>query len=334
MAPVVTNALVITELTKFKKQELIDLIVFQKLPVACENNPVLCEVKNRYLSHKKYEETEFFDRSEIVNMDTICVNFDCIKVKAEIDILKNKVDFLTCIKVNMEERINEQKELICSLKLINDICQKFPVTSTDNTITDQTSSVPNNIQKPTLNTSDKYKIDKAKTTVNKIIDSNQNNSATNNTLSHRPNKRKQNSDKKNSPHKNETTEDQLVLTQKNNRNNRSLVKRNTVIGTNKTTNSSVKCIPKLGYLHVYRLAAETTENDIKKFLQQTAPNIHFTCEKLIKKDPSSASFKISFPLDNVEHVYEPSIWPVGAAVRRYRFPKRNFSAAEPQIQLE
>lgn len=69
------NAVVITELNKVRKQELIALKVFQKFPATCVIILVLCQVNNKFVLYKKCEETDFFDSSESINTDEmVCTN--------------------------------------------------------------------------------------------------------------------------------------------------------------------------------------------------------------------------------------------------------------------
>lgn len=94
-----------------------------------------------------------------------------------------------------------------------------------------------------------------------------------------------------------------------------------IIGSNENTDK-VGAVKKMGYLFVYRLRSETTESELCEFLKTTAPEIDFTCE-MIKKSDVSSSFKVVFPMDRLKEVYEPNIWPKGAAVRRYFLPRKD-----------
>lgn len=108
-------------------------------------------------------------------------------------------------------------------------------------------------------------------------------------------------------------------------------RRKPVIGTNNNDKSGVKTTTKMGYLHLYRIDKDTTCDSVKDHLKHTAPHIPFECE-LLKNDERSASFKLEFPINYVNEVYNPEIWPMGAAVRRYWFRNRNFQLPQPQIQ--
>lgn len=72
-----------------------------------------------------------------------------------------------------------------------------------------------------------------------------------------------------------------------------------------------------------------TTSELSSILNKTAPSIKFECEEWNRTD-NSCSFKVAFPIENVDKVYDPNIWPCGAAVRRFKFPKqKNFQENTP-----
>lgn len=117
-------------------------------------------------------------------------------------------------------------------------------------------------------------------------------------------------------------------TKLNSNNNR----RRPIIGSN--TSSPNLAVSKQGYLHVYRLNPELEPKDLLDFLKLTAPEIKFECKELNKTE-RSRSFLVSFPIVHVKEVYNPNIWPNGAAVNRFKFPvNRNFSVtASAPLQI-
>lgn len=103
-------------------------------------------------------------------------------------------------------------------------------------------------------------------------------------------------------------------------------RRVSVIGSNNTVNT-VTAVQKKSYLHVYRINPNTTVSDLDDYLKQTAPNFGFRCE-ILRQSGESVSFKVSFPMEYVDKVYNPEIWPSGAAVRRFFFPRHRRHEAE------
>lgn len=77
---------------------------------------------------------------------------------------------------------------------------------------------------------------------------------------------------------------------------------------------------------MYRLNPGATADDLSVHLKNTAPDINFKCDSLNSTEKAS-SFAVSFPMDKINCVYDPNIWPLEACVRRYIFKKnknRNF----------
>lgn len=90
-----------------------------------------------------------------------------------------------------------------------------------------------------------------------------------------------------------------------------------VIGANNNTNNVViKSVASRGYLHVCRCGPGNTSENLLQFLRMTAPNINFECE-VLRQNKITTSFKVVFPIDRRQEVYDPNIWPSGVAVRRF-----------------
>lgn len=93
--------------------------------------------------------------------------------------------------------------------------------------------------------------------------------------------------------------------------------------------SEIKTLVKRGHLHVDRLGSDTSEEDVLLHLRKTLPDVVFECE-LLRKCNYKASFRVTFPLDCISKVYKPSVWPAGAAVRRFVFRRTaNFRTDGP-----
>lgn len=104
--------------------------------------------------------------------------------------------------------------------------------------------------------------------------------------------------------------------------------RKEIVGTN-MTNTNIKTIAKLGHLHVYRMHPDTSEANLTEFLSDTAPDIPFNCV-LLNKQKHTASFKVSYPLNFNDKVYDDKIWPAGAAIRRFIAPRKDFTKTTQQ----
>lgn len=97
-------------------------------------------------------------------------------------------------------------------------------------------------------------------------------------------------------------------------------KRKTIKGTNNqldTSNtSSIKGVPKLIPLHVYRLLPNTKPDHVVNFLKNRFPEVK--CEQLKSRHPEEySSFKVDIYEDNFEAALDASIWPTNACVKRF-----------------
>lgn len=79
-------------------------------------------------------------------------------------------------------------------------------------------------------------------------------------------------------------------------------------------------IPKSVSLHVFRLAPDTTVDQVIEYLKPNFPEI--TCEALNSRQPEIyASFKINVNEANVNDIMNPDIWPTNACIRRFLYPR-------------
>ncbi|KAJ3645105.1 hypothetical protein Zmor_022792 [Zophobas morio] len=100
-------------------------------------------------------------------------------------------------------------------------------------------------------------------------------------------------------------------------------KRKAVVGCFAAAGCSLKAIPKLMDLHVYRLHPDTKKEDVLTFVKSHFPEAK--CEELEAKHKGEySSFKLSVYADNFGKALDPNIWPVGACVRKFfHFKKIN-----------
>lgn len=101
-----------------------------------------------------------------------------------------------------------------------------------------------------------------------------------------------------------------AVTKKSNR-------KSTIICGSNNTETVIKGVVKYAHLHVFRLAPTVTEDNLKDYL--TSKGIDkLKCEKLISKHPDDySSFKVSVPMDMLERVKQPTMWPENVCVNRF-----------------
>ena len=95
--------------------------------------------------------------------------------------------------------------------------------------------------------------------------------------------------------------------------------RPTVVGTkviNEKNNVKLKGVTKVVSLHVYRLAPDTTIDELTEYLKPDIPIL--LCEKLNSRNPQCySSFRIDISEEYQEIAFKPEKWPGGACVRRF-----------------
>lgn len=85
------------------------------------------------------------------------------------------------------------------------------------------------------------------------------------------------------------------------------------------TNSSVKAVGKNAWIYATRLDKETTANQIQTLLSSIC---EVKCEKLnLRHSEKWSSFKICAPFHFKDTIINGNIWPSGAQIGRYFFPK-------------
>lgn len=316
------------ELAKLKKSELVDMILENKSKNCINNSANSSDLTNRQsVVREKHDEEDFSDSEDTFLNNSRCDRAACVKVNFHQSFLLKENKTLKNLVTHLEKRLNDQEEIIRLLKL-NNVSSKVNKTYSKHVTPTPSTSGLKNIEELNSNISsphDKSLSDKSKpgqksySSVVKtpqistnMITADQVSAAVNNAQ-------------------------MVTKTRYSSMNHNKGIKTNKikpVIGTNNNLNQ-ITTIPKLGYLHVYRLGPQTTQDVLMDCLKLTAPNINFSCEKLEKKDNSTTSFKVTFPIKHWREVYAPEIWPDGAAVARFTFPRgRNFhppASTPPQI---
>lgn len=308
--------LVNVDLNKLKKSELIDIIIKQKTEKSVSYSVDKGEViKEQSDVAEIFDNEDFFDSQDNLPTNGECDKPACVKVNLKFTFAKNEMKTLRILVNHMEKRIADQEEIIRLLKLHNminsdqkDMIKTSHMPSSDKITSYLTESKINKSQVSNTSLEDKnIAIDKTYSQAVKTVPQKHTNIVTADQVSKAI---------KNAQESTKTQRSSLT------QNNANKVKRTKpIIGTNNNL-KQIKTIPKLGYLHVYRLAPETTEDILMNCLTETAPDISFSCKKLEKRDNSTASFKVAFPITHCHKVYNSDIWPDGAAVARFKFPRK------------
>lgn len=318
-----TNAdLLISELNKINKKDLINILVQQKIP----NNLVLNKTVSDFFNSlgilcdnsAKLDENECNTDTEVIN---ICEKINCIRHSVQVEFLRNESSLLKKIIVVLENRINDQ-QVIINLQNDNKNLSYNNKNKCDSAVSPSISKHRHSSHKEEEPLIDN-KIDRNRTLSSLSTARSMEGSSLSNP-SRAQQIRKRNTPTK-QPKQNKST---FTLSQVNTAVSQAKNalspfakperRRKPIIGC--CNQSTVKALANFGYLHVYRLNPGTTAEDLSVHLKNTAPDINFKCDSLNSTEKSS-SFKVSFPMDKVSCVYDPNIWPLGACVRRYIFKK-------------
>lgn len=101
-------------------------------------------------------------------------------------------------------------------------------------------------------------------------------------------------------------------------------KSNIIYGTAES-NCNIKAVAKYAHLHVYRLDPKLSLEEMDDYLKsQNISNAKL--EKLPSKRPEEySSFRVSVPMDIMNDVKNPSLWPKDACINRFFFhrPKKD-----------
>lgn len=112
-------------------------------------------------------------------------------------------------------------------------------------------------------------------------------------------------------------------------------KRKVVVGNRSEIDSSectLKGVPKLASLHVFRLDPETEVVDLETYLKPKFPEV--VCQKLNSKYPDIySSFRFDVYEENFEKALDPQNWPKNARIRRFLFPMNDRRQHQQQNQF-
>lgn len=89
----------------------------------------------------------------------------------------------------------------------------------------------------------------------------------------------------------------------------------------------------LSWIFVSGLDPNTTEQDVKNFLEQFNINSKLHCFKMLTKtDKIKSSFKIGVPCMMKEQIMSPDIWPVGVLINHFQNLQRPHLSPRAKMQ--
>ena len=84
---------------------------------------------------------------------------------------------------------------------------------------------------------------------------------------------------------------------------------------------------------VYRVHNDTTDNDLKEFIESEGVEM-FDFEKQSNESAFTQSFRIRFQTDDYNKVMSPEFWPQGICVRKFYRPKGSMSQKRENLKTE
>lgn len=274
---------VVNELNKLKKSELIDIILTGNIPeqisLSEEIRKSLC-VKTNNLESKQEESPE----SEVSD----CNNKICL---ALCRFKNDQIEMLQQI-VRIQEKRAIDQELI--INLLNNSGDR-PVEKIQESVKHTNNTRINSNAKTNDNRSASYS-EAAKLTTTTAVKLKESSS------------RIENKQAKVNFNENKTIEDNSEWkTQKQ--------KKKPIYGTAKET--QIKGSMKYSDFHVYRIAPQTTAEDLTEYLKSQGI-ASVKCLEMDSKHPEEyTSFKVSVPQDYVDKIQNPDTWPQYACVNRF-----------------
>lgn len=327
----ISEDVLVSELNKINKKDIIHTLVFRKMNDQIISNNVLSVFFGKLFSVKDYSDfnnSELSDDEFADTMDSLpeCSKSKCTFTKLQCVSLKRELKCHNVTIYHIEKRLQEQEMLISLLKNKSDnfVNNELIPPSTDSSAKIDNSGKINRI-KPSSHRKElpagTENAKQTKTATDGAISLSQVKRGVDMALAtvHQKSENERSSTNENRPFK---FAQNRLGNHHSNRYRQRRVFRKPVVGSNE--NSDVKTVQKLGYLHVYRLDPSMTAVDLNECLKKSAPDIRFDCKELNKTD-KSLSCIVSFPLHFVGDVYNPAIWPSGACINRYKFPKDNRS---------
>lgn len=94
-------------------------------------------------------------------------------------------------------------------------------------------------------------------------------------------------------------------------------RRSNIIRGSNNTETDIQGAVRYAHLHIYRLAPTVTTEKLKNFI--VSKNIRDPkCEQLVSRHPEEySSFKVSVPMEYLEMVKQPHMWPENVCINRF-----------------
>lgn len=304
----VEEAVLFSELNKLKKPELISLIIHRKLP-----GNFVSDVLSKFLEDSDVEggigpncsspKTLPGASAESVSHGD-CAVPECIRAKCKAEYSAKELVSKEEVLCLLKKRVSDLESIIDLLKTKNPRKPSNNPPSLDNSKNQDNKS----------NTCSALFIDYSKKSSAEVVrQSSVNNKQGDNTDSVLPVIGEM-SGSVNKPRASNKNGGQVNM--RDNSGNKHKKRIQEVVYGSKCDLGDIKGVPRMGYVHVSKLDPKTTADSVSRYLDQIVPSCK--CEMLDSRFPEIySSFKVSVPLDNVDKIMNPSVWPTGVRLNRF-----------------
>lgn len=303
----------IEELSKFQKKELIDLIVYKKLPVTKVMSESVKKLAKIYTCKclEDNENDDFVNASDEIpcdNGDLSCNKRTCFQMKIEHQGLEWKVTTLDKMVHHLESQINVQNDLIIMLKGNQNkpIVSKMAVYNNNDKNKKHTHAAQPVQTGSTSYNSYQQDGNAIKTSKNKTIDG----------INRTNNTQKCVKDKQPNITAVLTKNINKDVTNKNTQLNINTVRKNNVVRGTGNETTSFQVAEAFCNLFVSGFAPNTTEENLKTFLN-SHQKANYQCELLTTSNKNVNSFKISVPQITKKDFLNAELWPQGIIVNNF-----------------
>ena len=332
---------VVNRLSRLNKNELIDIIVYRKIPENLIDCDVLKYIKQSGVENvqENEEKEKFTDAQETVH--ECCPSLACARQKCKSDFMEKELTTKNLLITHLESRINEQSDII---KVFKTMLVEFngnvgKVTPTKLDLPSRSPLVntnKNTVKNTGVNTQNRTtSAEKLNTgsTLKQLPGGSQNTNTTGGSQKVMPQSYKQFSRQEVAESIKEaqtilpTNNQEIPFTEVVRRKNRPKLNKPIIGNNNDTVACGLRAGNILSFLHVYGLHPDMTTEELTKFLQQAFSEA--TCEKLKSQYPDIySSFKVVIHEKHLNMAMDASFWPRGVRVNRFFHKRRNLGAVK------
>lgn len=301
MASSDVNVLMV-ELLKFKKNELIDLLMFKKVPTHLQENLVIRNLVEKcyVLGESAVESDKFYEASSEMANGGICPRITCVENRCAVQHLKEQIQLSSKVITQMEKTISSQDITISLLRSSSNYTQplnKGITPSIENTTKSSIESTNMEVTDMIAGSAAKKRISSDRPAIGRGSDS-------------------CNGGNKRGPLS--TVQNNMTVQSKVNKHTTAVIR-----GTAGGVSGDILGAEETVWLHVGRVKGSIEVDTMQNYLKRSWPQLDIICYKLQCRGTNS-SFRIGIKKGCESEVLCEARWPSGVTIKEYRFfPKKS-----------